>query len=93
MLDGDSIDNNFYLSSAINQILLAGGTVYAERIASDQYHSFFSPEAVHEFERSSIANIVRESSGTFSDKKDSLPSFVNLLIPAAGQGSRFAKSG
>lgn len=93
LLDGDSIENNFYLSSAINQVLLSGGDVFAERITSDEYHSFFSPEAVHEFERSSFANIIRSSSTSSLLGPDRSSATVNLLIPAAGQGSRFANAG
>jgi dTDP-glucose pyrophosphorylase len=86
MLDGDSLDGNFYLSAAINQILLAGGQVGHSQIKESDYYSFFSPESIREFEATQFAAKLNAHASTER-------SCINLVIPAAGEGSRFAKNG
>jgi len=86
MLDGDSLDGLFYISAAINQILLADRPVANYTIAESSYASLFSPQEIHRFEEAMSRRAI-----------DTLPqsshSKLNLLIPAAGDGTRFAKQG
>jgi dTDP-glucose pyrophosphorylase len=86
MLDGDSFDDNFYLSAAINQILLAGKKVGHSSVNDGDYYTFFSPESIREFEATQFASSLNIHSGTAN-------SSLNLVIPAAGEGSRFSKNG
>jgi len=71
----------YYVSSTLNEVILKGGKVASFDIASTDYHSFYSPDKIREFE-DNMANSPQR-------KKASL----NVVIPAAGQGSRFAKAG
>tara|TARA_Y100001968_G_scaffold179159_1_gene163978 strand:+ start:2692 stop:4227 length:1536 start_codon:yes stop_codon:yes gene_type:complete len=84
MLDDDQCDGKYYLSAAINQIILRGDKVLHEEIQSNNYFSFFSPEMIREFETSSYSEVI-------SKKIRSSVASVNVVIPAAGDGSRFAK--
>ena len=49
------------------------------------YHSFYSPASIAEFEQGPYAAVLRAAPTTASA--------VNVIIPAAGEGSRFANSG
>lgn len=75
----------YYISSSLNQIILESGKVLHLPIASHKYHSFYAPDKITDFERSSYATMLRE--GALARKA------VNVIIPAAGEGSRFAKAG
>jgi len=85
LLHDAHVDGNFYISSTINQIILDGGLVLHYPIASQSYHSFYAPSKLEEFERSSFALRLREG---FASSRN-----VNVVIPAAGEGSRFKNAG
>jgi NDP-sugar pyrophosphorylase family protein len=75
----------YFISSALNEIILVGGKVIHSPIQGHLYHSFYAPSKIDEFERTSYAAGLRE---------ESIPErLVNVIIPAAGEGSRFAKAG
>jgi dTDP-glucose pyrophosphorylase len=69
----------------LNEIILGGGSVLHLPIHSRYYHSFYAPSKIQEFERTNYAARLRE--GLLSRR------LVNVIIPAAGEGSRFAKAG
>ena len=81
LLDDDSFEGNFYLSSAINQIILANKNVGSYKIDKFQYHTLYSPEMIKEFERSNFAKNLNNNQ-KYSE-------LINIVIPAAGEGSRF----
>ncbi|MEB3168805.1 MAG: glycosyltransferase family 2 protein [Synechococcaceae cyanobacterium] len=85
ILNDVQLDGLYYISSALNEIILAGGCVLHKSIASRSYHSFYAPSKVEEFERTSYAARLRENLASQRQ--------VNVIIPAAGEGSRFAKAG
>jgi NDP-sugar pyrophosphorylase family protein len=85
VLNDVQIDGLYYISSALNEIILEGGKVFHSPIQSHFYHSFYAPSKIDEFERTSYAAQLRERS--------SYERLVNVIIPAAGEGSRFAKAG
>jgi len=85
ILNDASIDGSFYISSAINQTILDGGDVSHSTIDERDYHSFYAPSRIAEFERGSIAADLRVRPKNAES--------VNVIIPAAGEGSRFAKLG
>lgn len=85
ILKNSHTDSQFYISSALNEVILSGDLVLHCTIDNTHYHSFYSPEKISEFELTTIARKLRVS--------DSASSVVNLIIPAAGQGSRFATAG
>ena len=80
-----NIDGAFFISSAINQCILDGGDVMFTTISERQYHSFYSPTRITEFDKSPMGAALRKASNSIED--------VNVIIPAAGEGSRFAKAG
>ena len=85
MLDGELINGTFYISSAINQLILKGKKVTFFKIPSSKYHSLYSPESIKEYER------YLNSYERCKDIKETTD--LNLVIPAAGRGSRFANEG
>ncbi len=85
LLSDAKVDGAFFISSALNEIILEGGRVLHLPIESDTYHSFYAPSKIADFERSSFAKEIRKGSLAKNT--------VNVIIPAAGEGSRFAKAG
>ena len=80
-----NVGGTFFISSAINQVILDGGDVMYSSIDSRQYHSFYAPSRIAEFERTDVAETLRKAPKT--------PLAVNVVIPAAGEGRRFAIAG
>jgi dTDP-glucose pyrophosphorylase len=79
------VNGLFYIAPALNELVLKGQKVAVSSIRKEQYHSFYSPGKIEDFTDYLIAsNRLGESTGYGR---------VNLVIPAAGQGSRFAKAG
>ena len=85
ILNDAHFNNIFYLSSSMNQLILDGGYVAYCSIESDSYHSFYSPQKIAEFERLPRAQELVSSK--------SYDNTLNVVIAAAGQGSRFSKQG
>lgn len=85
ILADDQVDGQFYFSSAINQIILMGGVAGYEQIDEQNYFSFYAPDKVSEY---TVEHQSRSSSSKTADDVK-----INVVIPAAGEGSRFAKSG
>lgn len=85
ILNDVNVDGAFFISSAINQCILDGCDVMYTTIDKRQYHSFYSPSRISEFDSSPISAALRTGPKSIED--------VNVIIPAAGEGSRFAKAG
>jgi NDP-sugar pyrophosphorylase family protein len=85
ILDGAQLDGVYYISSSINQIILSGGRVLHQAVTAQSYHSFYAPAKILEFERTTLANDLRKVPSS------QLP--INVIIPAAGEGSRFSRAG
>ncbi|WP_320195619.1 glycosyltransferase family 2 protein [Agrobacterium rosae] len=83
ILSGDEVEGQYYFSAALNQIILQDVTVAYVKIDASKYYSFYSPEKIAEFAATELATSLRDRSG--NDEQ------LNVLIPAAGEGSRFAK--
>lgn len=84
ILKGSEVNGQYYISSTINEVILSDSVVRHFEIPSASYHSFYSPAKILEFEHTQLARDVRNQ-----------PDRVhrNILIPAAGAGSRFAREG
>ena len=80
-----NVNGMYFISSALNELILLGKKVMHSPIPASSYHSFYAPSKIDEFERTSCAQSIRNKS---DDSR-----FVNILIPAAGEGSRFKKTG
>jgi NDP-sugar pyrophosphorylase family protein len=85
ILNDAQVDGVYFVSSSLNEVILGGGRVLHLPIASHAYHSFYAPVKIADFERTSYAKELRK--GGLTQK------VVNVIIPAAGEGSRFAKAG
>lgn len=81
-----SVDGQFYVAPSLNEIILGGGNVLLERIPSNQYHSFYSPEKIRAFEDDTIMGAISSPSRDGAGP-------LNVVIPAAGEGSRFRTAG
>lgn len=81
-----SIDGHFFIAPCLNEIILTGGSVSSYHIPASVYHSFYSPEKIHAFEEGDLRRRIagRGADGSFD---------VRVIIPAAGEGSRFQKAG
>lgn len=53
---GSCYEGKFYISSAINEIILMNKTVNYYNINKEQYHSFYSPEKIKEYEKNVKVN-------------------------------------
>ena len=84
LFTGNAVGNNFYLSYAINNIILEKGNVFAFKLNEKNYHTFYKPQSINSYLKSKkeVRSISRESEKN-----------VNIVIPAAGKGSRFKKKG
>lgn len=78
----DRVNGQFFIAPSLNQVILRGHKVATVRISENDYHSFYSPQKFQEY----VDAFTRERNAT-SD----LPTV--LIVPAAGEGSRFAKAG
>ena len=85
LLNDAQIDGTYSIVSTLNEIILTGERVLCLPIESSRYHSFYSPAKIGEFERTHYAAKLRDN--LYSTRT------VNVIIPAAGDGSRFSNAG
>ena len=88
LLQGDEYDGAYYVAPSLNQLLLRGRKVAVASVLSEKYHSFFSPSKIKDFENL----LIRNSIESLSQETDLLNS-LTIVIPAAGEGSRFQSAG
>ncbi len=82
-----SVDGQFYISASLNEMILDGRNVQSFAIEGDHYHSFYSPAKIQEFEER--ANKLRAKALIQSGSVGP----IRVVIPAAGEGSRFRAAG
>ena len=80
----EAIDGSFFTAPCLNHLVLAGKSVMAFDIDETSYHSFYIPARIQAYEQDLAIRRVRQ--------QPSLGDAVNVVIPAAGEGSRFAKA-
>ncbi len=88
---GDGLEGVFYLAPSLNHLILEGLKVVAVEIDESRYHSFYLPSRIEAFERSLAANPAPAPADA-ADRAGAKVT-VNIVIPAAGEGSRFVKAG
>ena len=81
---GSSVGGMFFIAPCLNELILDGGRVAAHRLEDERYHSFYSPAKIQEFEEMGDAAHMSRQSALAQ---------VQVVIPAAGEGSRFRKAG
>ena len=79
---GGSVNGAYYVAPCLNQMILDGKKVGERGIGADQYHSFYSPQKLREYESTHVRQLVRAEERA-----------LTVVIPMAGAGSRFAKAG
>ncbi len=84
ILNDASEQGLYFISASLNETILMNRSVVHSRIEARDYHSFFSPERIAAFERSEAAAAIRDG--------HDIGSKVNVIIPAAGEGTRFANA-
>ncbi len=84
---GDTVNDSYFVASSLNQMILAGKRVAAIGMRDEsRLNSFFLPARVHAFEEE-----IRNRGSSKAQAVTAKP--VNIVIPAAGEGARFAKAG
>ena len=79
--NGRSVGGKYFIAPTINEAVLKGLKAGFHRIAPETYHSLYSPKRVEDYE-----HLLRS-------RKTSAASSVQVVIPMAGLGSRFAEAG
>lgn len=51
ILKNNTLDNKYYISSSINEMILNNKKIGIYEVGKEQYHSFYSPEKIQEYER------------------------------------------
>jgi NDP-sugar pyrophosphorylase family protein len=87
---GAHLNGAYYIAPTMNEVILRGGRVGRVAIASEAYHSFYSPAKVQEYERYLQRRQLAMMATTAASER---PRPVNVVIPMAGLGSRFVKAG
>lgn len=79
-------DGSYYIAPALNELVLEGVPVLCRKLQPGQYRSFYSPAKIHEFEGERLMQASqRQREPSLAD--------VQVVIPAAGEGSRFRQAG
>nr|WP_314432895.1 glycosyltransferase family 2 protein [uncultured Brevundimonas sp.] len=84
MINDARVGGKFFISLTLNEAILVGGIVCAWGVDENSYHSFFSPDKIKTFED----EIMKRALSRGQDDRG-----LNLVIPAAGEGSRFREAG
>jgi NDP-sugar pyrophosphorylase family protein len=85
VLNNDSpIQGSFFISQALNEMILAGKLLGHREIPSKDYYPLYNPKKLSEYEESLFAG---HSTVASSSERPI------LVIPMAGEGSRFAQAG
>ncbi len=87
ILSDDRVDNSFYIAPCLNQIILKNKLVACVPVPAEAYHSFYSPGKVDDYVSLCNRGALSHPVGQGRVGK------VVVVIPAAGQGSRFASAG
>ena len=83
------IDGAFYIAPTLNELVLTGRRVGHCPVSADRYHSFYAPTLIPQYERLLQGRrLAGSAAGTGAG-----PKRLNVLIPMAGRGSRFARVG
>ncbi len=85
-----STHGHYYISPALNEVVLEGGKVGVYDIPHEHYQSFYSPQRIEHYERVRQNYTIASIAGA-SVKRP--PQQVSVVIPMAGLGSRFFKAG
>jgi dTDP-glucose pyrophosphorylase len=84
ILNDRSVAGRFFVAPTLNEAILAGLKVGTAAISGTEYHSLYSPQRLELYERDLQARRRTDSQARPA---------VQVIIPMAGLGERFAKAG
>jgi NDP-sugar pyrophosphorylase family protein len=84
IMANDSLDGTFFIAPSLNQMVLAGKKILAIDVDRECYHSFYLPNQIDAFEKELAIKHASEASHKSATR-------INVVVPAAGEGSRFVK--
>jgi NDP-sugar pyrophosphorylase family protein len=85
LASNQSVAGNFYIAPVLNELILDGRIVAAREIGSDHYFSFYSPPKLKEYEDTLLVGRFRHEARAAATPQ--------AIVPAAGEGKRFAEAG
>jgi dTDP-glucose pyrophosphorylase len=84
LLNNNPVHEAFFISQALNEMILSDKTVGYRRIEADTYYPLYSPQKILEFEEALLSH--RLDYGITAQRP-------TMVIPMAGEGARFVKAG
>ncbi|EDX79078.1 Nucleotidyl transferase family [Brevundimonas sp. BAL3] len=83
---GESVEDEYFIAPSLNELVLDSRRVVAVPTPKEAYHSFYSPDKIREFEDHALKRSLVDSPSSSNQP-------INIVIPAAGEGSRFRTAG
>jgi len=87
------VDGAYFISQTLNNLILEGRKIACRKIPASLYHSFYSPQKVQEYERHVQSKALLDGPSHAATQKPAVRAKINVVIPMAGLGSRFAQAG
>lgn len=56
----ESVDDNYFIAPAINQLILAGKTILVRKVENSRYHTLYTPQKIKEYESWLLRNLGEE---------------------------------
>lgn len=81
---GSHLGNVYYVSTVLNEMVLEHKKILPYQLDGDRYHTFYSPQKIEEYKKKCTG---AETAMKAHNKE------VTVVIPMAGQGSRFEQAG
>ena len=78
-------NGQFFISASVNEGILAGLKAVYSSINNQCYHNFYEPSRIEAFRHSRLGSEIRSNINNEGN--------INIVIPAAGLGSRFSAAG
>lgn len=80
---GSHINGTYYVSMVLNELILQQSHLVAYHLNPDHYHTFYSPQKIEEYKKKMST----------SQPQSHIKKKINVIIPMAGDGSRFLAAG
>ncbi|WP_417481986.1 glycosyltransferase family 2 protein [Maricaulis sp.] len=87
ILNGDDVDGQFYIAPLLNRLVVKGERIATKDIPESSYHTFFTPMKIETYSDFLSQQAMRDPERGASNVA------LKVVIPAAGEGSRFQNAG
>lgn len=84
------VNGRYYISMTLNEMILKNKKLMTYHLDSHKYHTFYSPQKIEEYQKSVVTQ--NNPKGYFVHN-NSKAGKVTVVIPMAGNGSRFSQAG